>query len=36
LNKINREVPAEVDVHVILDNLSTHMNRPGFIGGLVD
>lgn len=24
LNKINREVPAELDVHVILDNLSTH------------
>ena len=24
LNKIHREVPAELDVHVILDNLSTH------------
>ena len=24
LNKINREVPAELDVHVIVDNLSTH------------
>ena len=24
LNKINREVPAELDVHVVLDNLSTH------------
>jgi transposase len=24
LNKINREVPAKLDVHVILDNLSTH------------
>jgi transposase len=24
MNKINREVPAELDVHVILDNLSTH------------
>jgi transposase len=24
LNKINREVPKELDVHVILDNLSTH------------
>ncbi len=24
LNKIDREVPAELDVHVILDNLSTH------------
>jgi transposase len=24
LNKINREVPAQLDVHVILDNLSTH------------
>jgi transposase len=24
LNKINREVPADLDVHVILDNLSTH------------
>jgi transposase len=24
LNKINREVPAELDVHVILDNLATH------------
>ncbi len=24
LNKINREVPAELDVHVILDNLSAH------------
>ncbi len=24
LNKINREVPTELDVHVILDNLSTH------------
>ena len=23
LNKINREVPAELDVHVVLDNLST-------------
>ena len=28
LNKINREVPAELDVHVILDNLSTH-KTPG-------
>ncbi len=24
LNKINRAVPAELDVHVVLDNLSTH------------
>jgi transposase len=24
LNKVNREVPANLDVHVILDNLSTH------------
>jgi transposase len=24
LNKINREVPADLDVHVILDNLATH------------
>ena len=24
LNKVNREVPDELDVHVILDNLSTH------------
>ena len=24
LNKINRNVPADLDVHVILDNLSTH------------
>ena len=24
LNKVNREVPAELDVHVILDNLQTH------------
>jgi DDE superfamily endonuclease len=24
LNKINRAVPEELDVHVILDNLSTH------------
>ena len=24
LNKINREVPADLDVHIILDNLSTH------------
>jgi transposase len=24
LNKVNREVPRELDVHVILDNLSTH------------
>jgi len=24
LNKINREVPADLDVHVVLDNLSTH------------
>jgi transposase len=24
MNKINREVPAELDVHIILDNLSTH------------
>ncbi len=24
LNKINREVPDELDVHVVLDNLSTH------------
>jgi len=24
LNKVNREVPAELEVHVILDNLSTH------------
>ena len=27
LNKVNREVPAELDVHVILDNLSTHKTR---------
>ena len=24
LNQINREVPAELDVHIVLDNLSTH------------
>jgi transposase len=24
LNKVNREVPSDLDVHVILDNLSTH------------
>lgn len=24
LNKINRNVPADLDVHVILDNLATH------------
>lgn len=24
LNKVNREVPAELDVHVVLDNLSAH------------
>ena len=24
LNKVNRDVPADLDVHVILDNLSTH------------
>ena len=24
MNRINREVPADLDVHVILDNLSTH------------
>ena len=24
LNKVNREVPADLDVHVILDNLATH------------
>jgi transposase len=24
LNKINREVPAQLDVHIILDNLGTH------------
>jgi transposase len=24
LNKVNREVPKELDVHVILDNLRTH------------
>ncbi len=24
LNKVNREVPSELDVHVILDNLATH------------
>ena len=24
LNKVNRNVPAELDVHVVLDNLSTH------------
>ena len=24
LNKVNRNVPADLDVHVILDNLSTH------------
>ncbi|MGI9016146.1 MAG: IS630 family transposase [Euzebya sp.] len=24
LNKINREVPNELDVHIVLDNLSTH------------
>jgi len=24
LNKINREVPADLEVHIILDNLSTH------------
>ena len=24
LNKVNREVPASLDVHVILDNLATH------------
>jgi transposase len=24
LNKVNREVPAELDVHIIVDNLATH------------
>lgn len=24
LNKVNRNVPAELDVHIVLDNLSTH------------
>ena len=24
LNKVNREVPAELDVHVTLDSVSTH------------
>jgi transposase len=24
LNKVNREVPADLDIHVILDNLATH------------
>src|SRR3954467_11617223 len=24
LNKVNREVPNDLDVHVILDNLATH------------
>ena len=24
MNKVNRNVPADLDVHVILDNLSTH------------
>jgi len=28
LNKINRDVPDDLDVHVILDNLSTH-KTPG-------
>jgi DDE superfamily endonuclease len=28
LNKINREVPAGLDVHVVLDNLSTHNAQP--------
>lgn len=27
LNKIDREVPADLDVHVILDNLSTHKTQ---------
>ena len=29
LNKVNREVPAELDVHVILDNLSAHKTPHG-------
>ena len=32
LNKIEREVPAELDVHVILDNLSTHKTPPARSG----
>lgn len=28
LNKINRAVPAELDVHLILDNLATHKSPP--------
>jgi hypothetical protein len=28
LNKIDREVTDDLDVHVILDNLSTHKTRP--------
>ena len=27
LNKIDREVPDELDVHIVLDNLSTHKTR---------
>ena len=26
LNKVNRNVPTELDVHVVLDNLSAHKN----------
>ena len=32
LNKVNREVPAELDVHVILDNLSTHKTPKSTLG----
>ncbi|MFN8212078.1 MAG: hypothetical protein U0R27_00350 [Candidatus Nanopelagicales bacterium] len=28
MNKIDHEVPDDLDVHVILDNLSTHKTRP--------
>jgi hypothetical protein len=27
LNKLNRNVPTDLDVHVILDNLATHNRR---------
>ena len=29
LNKVNRQIPAEFHVHVILDNLRTHKGSPG-------
>jgi DDE superfamily endonuclease len=32
LNKVNREVPTHLDVHVILDNLSTHSHPQSSAG----